>query len=165
MPLDLPDGAACFLDANILYYALVPTADVSAACLSLLDRVIAGRISASVCVPVLSDVIHKVMMSEAAQLAGRDRSGMVGYLGKHPDIIKRLVEYPMAMERLGAVPMDILPVDDQFLHEAGRLAVQHGLLTSDAMIVALMERHAITHLVSNDDDFDSIQSITVWKPR
>jgi len=28
MPLDVPDGAACFLDANILYYALVPTPDV-----------------------------------------------------------------------------------------------------------------------------------------
>lgn len=143
----------------------MPTPDVSAACLTLLDRVIAGRISVAVCVPVLSDVIHKVMISEAAQLTGHDRSGMVGYLGKHSEIIKRLVEYPMAMERLDVVPMTILPVDDQLLRNAARLAVRHGLLTNDAMIVALLQRHAIAHLVSNDDDFDSVPGITVRKPR
>lgn len=165
MPLELPDGTACFLDANILYYALVPTPGVSSHCLALLDRVIVGRITASVSVHVFSETIHKVMTSEAAQLTGRDRSGMVGYLAKHPETIKRLVEYPQAMERLGIVPMIVLPLDDQLLRSAAHIAVQHGLLTNDAIIVALMQRHGITHLVTNDDDFDSVPGITVWKPR
>ena len=30
MPLDIPDGTSCFIDTNIFYYALVPTAGVSA---------------------------------------------------------------------------------------------------------------------------------------
>ncbi|GMU21552.1 MAG: hypothetical protein AMXMBFR13_16450 [Phycisphaerae bacterium] len=105
------------------------------------------------------------MTSEAAQFTGRDRAGIVGYLGKHPEIIKRLVEYPQAMERLGVVPMTILPVDEALLRRAACLAVQHGLLTNDAMIVALMERHGIGHLATNDDDFDSVPGLTVWKPR
>jgi hypothetical protein len=29
MPLDITDGTPCFIDANIFYYALVPTATVS----------------------------------------------------------------------------------------------------------------------------------------
>jgi len=165
MPFDLPDGTSCFLDANILYYALVPTPGVSQHCLALLNRAIAGRVSVSASVPVLSDVLHKVMTSEAVQLTGRDRAGIVGYLGKHPGIIKRLVEYPRTMERLSIVPMAILPVDGQLLSLAANLAVQHGLLTSDALIVALMQRHGLTHLVTNDDDFDSVPGITVWKPR
>ena len=82
MPLDLPDGTACFVDSNILYYALVPTADVSERCIKLLDRAISGLISISVSVPILSDTIHKVMTSEAAQIAGRDRAGIVGFFGK-----------------------------------------------------------------------------------
>ncbi len=164
MPLDLPDGTVCFLDANILYYALVPTAGLSQPCIALLDRAIAGRVSIAASVPVLSDTIHKVMTSEAAQLTGRDRAGIVGYLGKHPEIIKQLVEYPQAMERLSIVPMNLLPLDGQLLRDAAQLAVRHGLLTNDAMIVALMQRHGLSHLVTNDADFDSIPSLTIWKP-
>ncbi|MGB7157786.1 MAG: PIN domain-containing protein [Tepidisphaeraceae bacterium] len=165
MPLDLPDGAACFVDSNILYYALVPTAGVSEQCLKLLKRAVAGRVSLMVSVPVLSDVMHKVMTSEVAQLAGRDRAGIVGYLGRHPEVITQLVEYPQAMEQLSAVPMSILPVDEQSLRDAMRVAVHHGLLTNDAMIVALMQLHQLSHLVTNDDDFDRVPGLTVWKPR
>ena len=165
MPLNLPDGTACFVDSNILYYALVPTPVVSEPCLALLDRVIAGRIPASVSVPVLSDTIHKVMTSEVAQLTGRDRAGIVGYLRKHPEVIARLVEYPQAMDRLSVLPMSVLPVDEQLLHHAARLAVQYGLFTNDSLIVALMQRHQHTHLVTNDDDFDRVPDLTIWKPR
>ena len=94
MPLDLPDGSACFVDSNILYYALVATPGLSEHCIALLNRAIGGRLSLSVSVPILSDVLHKVMISEVAQLAKRDRAGVVGYLGKHPQIITQLVEYP-----------------------------------------------------------------------
>jgi len=32
MPLDVPDGERCFLDANILYYCFVETPPLSDAC-------------------------------------------------------------------------------------------------------------------------------------
>jgi predicted nucleic acid-binding protein len=135
MPLNLPDGTNCFVDSNILYYALVPTEPVSEHCLKLIERAVAGRVALFVSDQVLSDTIHKVMISEVAQLTGRDRAGMVGYLGKHPEVIARLT------------------------------AVRHRLLTNDATIIALMARHALTHLVTNDDDFDRVPDSIVWKPR
>jgi predicted nucleic acid-binding protein len=165
MPLDLPEGASCFVDSNILYYALVPTASVSEHCLRFVDRVMARNVTIAVSIPVLSDTIHKVMTSEAAQKTGRDRVGMIGYLGKHPEVIKSLVEYPKAMDRLSALPMQILAVDETILRESSQLAVQFGLMTNDAMIVALMRRHQLAHLVTNDDDFDSVSDVRVWKPR
>ncbi len=165
MALDLPDGTACFIDSTILYYALVPTLGASEHCLRFLDRVMAGDLSISVSVPVLSDTVHKVMISEVAQLTGRDRAGLIGYLNHHPEIIARLVEYPVAMERLSIVPMNVLPVDASLLREAMRLGVQHRLLTNDALIVAMMQRHGLTHLATNDDDFDPVPGLTVWKPR
>lgn len=165
MPLDIPDGSSCFVDANIFYYALVPTTAVSEPCIELLKRAMAGRLSLYSSVSVLSDAVHKVMVAEAAQITGRDRAGMVGYLGKHPEVISKLVEYPRAMERLAAVPMTLLGMDVQILAEATQLAVRHGLLTNDSAIVALMQRHRLTHLASNDDDFDAIADLRVWKPR
>lgn len=165
MPLDVPDGTRCFVDSNILHYALIPTFDASAACLELVDRAIAGIVSLSVRVQVLADAVHKAMISEAAQLAGRERAGIVGYLKKHPKLIPRLVEWPKAIERLRSVPLQILSSDVELLFDAARLSTAHGLLTNDAMIVALMQRHGITHLATNDDDFDGVTGITVWKPR
>jgi predicted nucleic acid-binding protein len=69
------------------------------------------------------------------------------------------------MQRLSVVPMTILSVDDQLLRDAIRVAVQYGILTNDAVIVALMQRHGLVHLVTNDDDFDRVGGVTVWKLR
>jgi predicted nucleic acid-binding protein len=69
------------------------------------------------------------------------------------------------MERLATVPMTVLRVDVQILVEAMQLAVRNGLLTNDSAILALMRRHGLTHLASNDDDFNRIPDLTVWKPR
>ena len=165
MPLDLPDGEACFVDSNIFYYALVPTPIVSVHCLALLDRAIAGRIFIRTSVAVLSDTIHKVMISEVAKIARRDRAGMIGFLNKHPEIIAQLVEYPQAMDRLSVVPMILLDVDVPLLRSATQIAVKEQLLTNDSMIIATMQRHGLKHLVTNDDDFDRLSGITIWKPR
>jgi predicted nucleic acid-binding protein len=66
---------------------------------------------------------------------------------------------------LGALPLNLLPTDSALLVEVARLSQARGLLTNDAMIVALMQRHGITHLATNDDDFDRVPGIKVWKPR
>ena len=165
MPLDIPDGTSCFIDSNILYYALVPTPGASEQCLAFVNRVIGGTISAAVTVPVLSDTLHKVMVAEVAALTQRDRAGIVGYLGKHPQIITQLTEYPRAMDRLNTIPMNVLPIDETVLNEAANLAVRYGLLTNDATILATMQRNGLVHLVTNDDDFNHIPVITIWKPR
>jgi predicted nucleic acid-binding protein len=61
--------------------------------------------------------------------------------------------------------MQILAVNFDLLCSVPQLAGSHGLLTNDAIIVALMQRHGLTHLATNDNDFDRVPGITVWKPR
>ncbi len=51
------------------------------------------------------------------------------------------------------------------LPTAVAIAQAHKLLLCDAIIVALMQRHGITHLATNDDDFDRVPGINVGKPR
>ena len=51
------------------------------------------------------------------------------------------------------------------LKEAERLLSQHGLLTNDSITLALMKHLGLTDLVTNDDDFDGVDWVTVWKPR
>jgi predicted nucleic acid-binding protein len=165
MPLNVPDGTKCFVDATIFHYALIPTFDTSAECIKFLNRAIDGNVLGATSLQVLADVIHKAMMSEAAQVAGINRSGIVGYLNKHPELIQQLTKWPLAISRLSAIPLEIVNADLEALRDATQIAQSHALLTNDAMIVALMQRHGITHLATNDDDFDRVPGITVWKPR
>jgi predicted nucleic acid-binding protein len=44
MPLNLPDGTACLIDANIFYYHFVETPPLSQPCSDLLERVADGAI-------------------------------------------------------------------------------------------------------------------------
>ncbi|MBA3441072.1 MAG: hypothetical protein H0T92_14500 [Pyrinomonadaceae bacterium] len=41
---------------------------------------------------------------------------------------------------------------------------QLHLLTNDALAFSVMEKLGVTHLATNDDDFDSVSGVKVFKP-
>jgi len=41
---------------------------------------------------------------------------------------------------------------------------QTGLLTNDALVVSTMQANGLTHLASNDADFDRVPGITRYAP-
>jgi predicted nucleic acid-binding protein len=100
MPLEMPDGAACFVDANILYYHFVETPPFSNACTALLESVAIGRIIGYTAIHVISEAIHKVMLAEAAAKFGLDRAGLVNWLQRHRDRITELSEFHQAAREL-----------------------------------------------------------------
>jgi predicted nucleic acid-binding protein len=63
-----------------------------------------------------------------------------------------------------AIPLTILSVTGTQASRAADFSRQHGLLTNDALIVAVMQDHGLTHLASNDADFDRVPGITRYAP-
>jgi predicted nucleic acid-binding protein len=165
MPLDLPDGARCFVDANIFYYHFVNTPPLSNPCATFLERAANGTIEVYTSLHVLSEAIHKVMLAEAEAKFGRNRAGLANWLQRNQQRISELSKFPQAAGGLASMALSLLPTDAALLVEAATLSAQLGLLTNDALIVALMRRHGLTNLVTNDDDFDAVPGLTVWKPR
>jgi predicted nucleic acid-binding protein len=47
---------------------------------------------------------------------------------------------------------------------AGDISLQYGLLSSDALVVAMMQANNLTNLASNDADFDRVPGITRFSP-
>jgi len=164
MPLDVPDGSLCFVDTNILVYHFVQNPQFSQECRGLLTRVVTGEIIAVSAAAVVADVIHKVM-AEEARLRHAFASGAVSFLQRHPAEITSLTAFVAAAMQLELLPIRLLPVDLALVRQGAELAQQYGLLMNDALIVALMQRYGITHLATNDDDFDRVPGLTVWKPR
>jgi predicted nucleic acid-binding protein len=64
-----------------------------------------------------------------------------------------------------AMQVRIEPLTIAILQQAAHLSVSHALLTNDAALLAHMQALGMTHLATNDDDFDKVTGITVWKPR
>jgi predicted nucleic acid-binding protein len=164
MPLDLPQGITCFVDANIFVYHFVELGEVSAACRAFLGRVARLQIDAVSTAACLGDVVHRVMAVEAQErfkLAG----GAAAWLQRHPERIRELSAFREAARQLDALPLRLLQADGHTILEAAELSARHGLLTNDAVIAALMRRNGVTQLATNDDDFDAVPDLTVWKPR
>src|SRR5690242_466675 len=84
MALDLPDGSACFIDANIFYYHFVETPRYSDLCTDFLARVSLGRITAFTSVHAIADAVHKIMVTEVAAHFSLNRAGLVTWLQNHP---------------------------------------------------------------------------------
>lgn len=165
MPLDLPTGTSCFVDANIFYYHFVETPPFSDLSSDFLRRIASGDLTAYTSSAVLAEAIHKVMVAEAASRFNLQRANLVNWLVQHRERIKQLSEFRAAIEELSALPLVLMPVESRDLLQAAILAQQNGLLTNDALSVALMRTNSLTHLITNDDDFDLLSELTIWKPR
>jgi predicted nucleic acid-binding protein len=165
MPLNAPAGTACFVDANIFYYHFVDVPLLSDGCSEFLARVTRQEVTAFASVHVLAEAVHKVMLAEAAAKFAMNRAGLVNWLQHHRDRIQQLSDFCDAARDLLSMPLSLVPADASVLDAATALSRQFGLLTNDALILALMRRQGLQHLVTNDDDFDGIAGLTVWKPR
>jgi predicted nucleic acid-binding protein len=163
MPLDLPDGAACFVDANIFYYHFVETVPFSDPCTDFLKRVAKAEVKGYASAHVLAEAIHKVMLAEAAERFALNRAGLANWLQHHQDRIAELSQFRQAAEEF-TLGLHVLPIDGTLLVEAAQVSIQTGLLTNDAITVALLRRHGIPHLATNDADFHGIEGLTAWRP-
>jgi len=153
---DLPAGSDVFIDSPILHYAVVTSDPPTQACLRFLRRIAAGEITACISLPVLNDAIHKVMCSEAVSRFNRPRAGIVRWLKDHPDSTAQLTAARELLQLVPALSIRILPLELPSLSDAQDVVLQHGLLASDAIIVAMVRAHGLRHIATNDDDFDRI---------
>jgi len=164
MPLDPPQGCTCFVDANIFVYHFIEVGEVSSACRAFLMRVAAGEVEAVSTAGCLADAVHRVMAVEARERFALS-SNPVSWLQQHPGKVRELHAFLDAARQLASLPLRLLHADTRVIRDTAAISRQHGLLTNDAVIVALMRIHGLVHLATNDDDFDTVAGLTVWKPR
>jgi predicted nucleic acid-binding protein len=138
---------------------------LTARCREFLERVATGDVLAFTSAGAVADALFKTMAIEVARRFVPSGTKVLSFLQNHPEVIGQLAHYPAAAEGLAKLPLQMLSSDWDLIRAAVRISGEDGLLTNDAMIVALMRRHQLTHLITNDDDFDRVPGLTVWKPR
>jgi predicted nucleic acid-binding protein len=157
-------GSAVFLDANVLVYALGADPVYGPQTKSLLKRIEQDDIEGYISTHVFSEIAHRLMTLEACKKFGWSYTGIVRQLRRHPAEVQKLQEFRKALDDIVAIGVHILPVDAQNVLLAGDLSLRYGLLSSDALVLAMMQTNGLTHLASNDGDFDRVPGITRFSP-
>jgi predicted nucleic acid-binding protein len=161
---DMPAGAAIFVDAIVFVYHFVPHPVWRKASQDLLSRIAKQELAGYTSADAISDVLHKSMTAEAVQTLGYSPGKITSRLRHRPQDVMCLRNYAQVVADVVAFGIKGLPITLPLLHDTVRLCQQHGLLTNDALVVAVMQQHGLTDLASNDPDFDRVPGITRYEP-
>jgi predicted nucleic acid-binding protein len=156
---DIPAHESLFIDANTFVYHFGPHPVFASACTQLLARITRGEIQGFTSADVLSDVAHRLMTLEAMARLGWPYGGIAQRLRKHHVEIQKLALFRQAVDDIQRYQIQVIPVSATLVSQAAAFSQQYGLLSSDALIVAVMQDRALTHLASHDADFDRVPQI------
>ena len=130
-------GAWVAVDTNILVYANQRT---SLECVSFLERCASGEIRGVVPAPMVAELVHALMLIEARENNWIERANPARALSERPDLVRRLTRYEDRMREFFGIGMRIEPVGAADFLEAMRIQKEAGLLTNDALLLAVARR-------------------------
>jgi predicted nucleic acid-binding protein len=160
----IPAGESVFIDANVFVYEFTPHATFGPSSRDLLKRVEVGDLKGYTSSHALHDAAHRLMTLEACRTFGWPYSGIVRRLCRSPLEVQKLQGFQAAVDRVPAIGVQVLSVSVEHVLLAARLSKAHGLLSGDALVLAMMQSHGIRHLASGDADFDRVPGITRYSP-
>lgn len=161
---DIQVGSKVFLDANVFVYHFVPDPVLGPACRDLLDRISRRDVSGFTSSHVLTNVAHRLMTIEAAAKFGWPMTGIAYRLQQNSADLQTLRDFRQSVEEVPTFGVQVLPVELPHVLSAAALSQQHGLLSGDGLIVAVMQSHSLTQLASHDIDFERVPGINRYAP-
>lgn len=160
----LTTGESVFVDANTLIYHFGLHAGFGAACNRLLSRIEQQDLLGYSSTHVLSELAHRLMMIEASSQPGWTASKIKLRLRQQPAALSNLSQFRLAIQAVLQSRIVVLTITTSLIADAAVVSQQNGLLSNDALIVAVMRNHGLTNLASSDSDFDRVPGLTRYAP-
>jgi len=80
------------------------------------------------------------------------------------DLIAKLTKYIEDVEKILKMGIAIIDLSKDIVLESKKIRLEKGLMTNDLLIYTTMIQNEIYDLATFDNDFDHIDTITVYKP-
>lgn len=157
---NIPSHSFVFIDANIFVYGV---SRQSAQCLQFLDRCLREEVTGITLFETVNEVTHRLMVAEALS-KGLITRGTAKRLRESFRLIPGLADYWKNVERLLALNLLFVPVNEAILRSAHAERQAASLLTNDSMIVSCMREYGVSFLATNDADFERVAGVSVFKP-
>jgi predicted nucleic acid-binding protein len=160
----IPAAAAVFLDANTLVYHFTSHPVFGPACTQLVKQIEQQHLTGVISTHVLGDVAHRLMTLEALERFSWPPAGIAARLRKHHIEIPKLTLHVQAVSQIPLLGIQTVAIIPSLVQAATLVSQQHEQLMGDALIVATMQAHGLTHLASSDSDFDRVPGLTRYEP-
>lgn len=154
----IPSGSNVLIDANVLIYGLTAKSDQ---CKAFLERCSREEVTGIALFESVNDATHQFMKGEAIQRRLCTDKAMK-YLADHPEQVKQLTNYWINTQRILALNLLFVPIEEDIVVEAQTERQNAGLLTNDSIIISAMRQYGISQLATNDQQFDSVAGIAVF---
>jgi len=111
-----------------------------------------------------AELAHALMLIEARENNWIERSHPARALAERPDLIRRLTRYEIQMREFFGIGLRIEPVGAGDILEALRIQKEAGLLTNDALLLAVARRLNCESIVSADRAIAAAPGFHVFAP-
>lgn len=158
---EIKKSEVVLLDANVILYGVLLKSDQ---CVSLLRRCAERDVMGVVGLQQLAEVTHRLMMVEARENEWTSGANAVKTLSERPERVQALSRYSDAIRGLMAAGFRFESLLKEDFGSALSLQRQYGLLTNDALLIAIAERLRIQSVASADKTFSRVRGIVLYSP-
>ena len=161
----IPTGKRVFVDANIFLYEIFDHPKFGESAYRILKDVENGVIKGVTSTLVLDEVLHKMILMETSDKFNISIKDTVSFLKKNPKEIPLLSNSWKDIDRIQEIEnLTVCGISPDVFKNSIIVAKSNLLLMHDALHIAVMKYEAISDIASNDNDFERIEDITIWKP-
>ncbi|MFA7290387.1 MAG: type II toxin-antitoxin system VapC family toxin [Melioribacteraceae bacterium] len=159
--LEIHANEFVLIEANILIYANNKT---SMQCFDFIERCARKEILGVIPTHILAEVMHNFMISEARDIGALKGSNPAKQLSENSNLIKSLSRYKSVIRDLISSGFNLEPCIREDFITAMVLQGEYGLLTNDALFLAIAERLGVRSIVSADSIFKNIKGFNIYCP-
>ena len=159
--LKIPQGTPVIIDSNILLFA---NHKISLQCIKLLERCAGNEVLGVLPTNILSEVMHLLLLAEIKDLGRIQDTNIEKSLVEDPKNVMYLSRYESLMRDLLAGGLQIEPLQREDFITALSFQRQHGLLTNDALFLAVALRLGIKDIVTSKTVFNAVPGIICYSP-
>jgi len=159
--LQIPQQQPVIIDTNIFVYAAQRN---SKQCIKLLEKCATDEMFGILPTHILAELTHVLMLAEARDLGLINGPNPAKQLSENPNKIKALNRYEILIRDLLSIGLKLESLQREDFLTAMSLQRQYGLLTNDALFLAIAIRLRVTAIVSADSIFKNIQGIFLYSP-
>jgi len=113
---------------------------------------------------MVAELVHALMLIEARENNWIDRANAARALAERPDLIRRLTRYEIQMREFFGIGLRIEPAGAADILEATRIQKEAGLLTNDALLLAVARRLNCEAVASADKAIAQASGFRVFSP-
>lgn len=157
----IPSGEIVVIDANIILYAIQKA---SAQCKRLLERVAREEVVGILPLHTLAGVTHQLMLAEAWDNQWITAPNLARELREQPDRVRALIRYEGMVRDLLSLGLNLESLQREDFLSAMMVQRQAGLLTNDALLVAVGQRMRAQAIASANSSFGRVQGMLLYSP-